>query len=29
MGIIVHEASRTFHLQNPSLSYIMKVLPTG
>ena len=29
MRILVNEKSRTFHLQNERLSYIMTILPTG
>ena len=29
MPIVFHPQSRTFHLYNPSVSYIFKVLPSG
>lgn len=29
MNIIYHESSNTFHLQNDSISYLIKVLPNG
>ena len=29
MSILYHETSRTFHLQNKKVSYIMTVMPTG
>lgn len=29
MGIIVHEHSGVFHLQNRELSYIIKIMPNG
>ncbi len=29
MGIIFHEKTKVFHLQNSSISYLMMVLPNG
>lgn len=29
MPIVFHETSNTFHLQNKTLSYVLKVLPHG
>ena len=29
MAIFYHEGTRTFHLQNEQISYVMRVLPSG